>query len=114
MATDTTNIEAGAAVVSVGAWVTAGGAGSLTDVGHMKGPVTLTPSREDYDIKSERAFGVLKKIPQDSIVKIKINGRVDHHLLEKLSATNLRRLVPNTMNVSLSFPSKFKGLSRGN
>ena len=70
MATDTTQIHAGAVVVSVGAWVTAGGAGSLTDVGHMKGPVTLTPAREDYDIKSERAFGILKKIPQDMSLKL--------------------------------------------
>jgi len=65
MATDTTQIHIGAATVSVGAWVTAGGAGSLTDVGHMKAQATLTPSFTDYEIKSERSFGTLKREPQD-------------------------------------------------
>jgi len=73
MATDTTQIHIGAATVSVGAWVTAGGAGSLTDVGHMKGPATLTPSFEDYEIKSERAFGTLKREPQDAKLSLALD-----------------------------------------
>lgn len=70
MATDTNNVFAGAAVLSVGDYVTAGGAGSLTDVGHMKGPVSLTPAFEDYEIKSERAFGTLKRIPLSGSLKL--------------------------------------------
>ena len=63
MATDTTQVHIGAAVVSIGDWVTAGGAGSLTDVGHMKTPASLTSAFEDYEVKSERAFGTLKREP---------------------------------------------------
>lgn len=73
MATDTSKIFAGAAVVSIGDYVTAGGAGSLTDVGHMKGPVSLTPSFSDYEIKSERAFGTLKRIPLDGSLKLALD-----------------------------------------
>ncbi len=63
MSTATAQINIGAAVVSIGAYVTAGGAGSLTDIGHMKAPASLTPAFEDYEVKSERAFGTLRREP---------------------------------------------------
>ena len=73
MATDTNNIFVGAATVSIGAWVTAGGAGSLTDVGHMKGPASLAPAFEDYKVNSERAFGALKSIPVNGSLKLNLD-----------------------------------------
>lgn len=72
MATNTNNICIGAATVSVGAYVSAGGAGTLTDVGHTKEAVTLTPAFEDYSVTSERAFGVLKKIPIGGSFKLTV------------------------------------------
>jgi len=83
MATDTSKVFAGAAVVSIGDWVTAGGAGSLTDVGHMKGPVSLTPSFEDYEIKSERAFGTLKRVPISGSLKLALD-------LQEITVEHLR------------------------
>jgi len=73
MATNTANVKIGAAAVSIGAYVTAGGAGSLTDVGHTKSGTTLAPSFNDYDSKSEQAFGTLKKVPQDGSIKLKVH-----------------------------------------
>ncbi len=70
MATSAANVFSGAAVVSIGDWVTAGGAGSLTDVGHMKGPVSLTPSFSDYEIKSERAYGSIARVPLEGSLKL--------------------------------------------
>lgn len=72
MTTSTANIMVGAATVSESAYVTAGGAGSFTDLGHTKTPVTLAISFEDYEVKSERAFGTLKKVPQTAKVALKI------------------------------------------
>lgn len=72
MATVTANIMVGAATVSIGAWVTAGGAGSLTDVGHTKTPVTLTGAFEDFELISERAPGVMSKINTMTRFKLKI------------------------------------------
>jgi hypothetical protein len=83
MAVDATQIQSGAAVVSVGDWVTAGSAGSLTDVGHMKGPVSLTPSFEDYEIKSERAFGTLKRVPISGSLKLAMD-------LQEVTAEHMR------------------------
>ena len=83
MATNTSNIFAGAAVVSIGNYVSQGGAGSLTDVGHMKAPVSLSPSFEDYEIKSERAFGTLKRIPIDGSLKLSVD-------LSEVTAEHLR------------------------
>ena len=72
MATDSNKVLVGAAVVSVGAYVTAAGAGTLTDVGHTKSPVTLAPNVQVFDVKSERAFGTIKKVPLDMELKLKI------------------------------------------
>lgn len=71
MATSTANIIVGAATVSIGDYVTAGGAGSLTDVGHTKSPTTLASTYEDFEVISERVGGVLKKVPQMTRHKFK-------------------------------------------
>lgn len=73
MATNTNYIVVGAAVPSIGAYVAAGGAGSLTDVGHLKNPTTLQAAFEDYPVTSERAQGALKKVPQSSSYKLKLS-----------------------------------------
>jgi hypothetical protein len=73
MATNTANICIGAATVSIGAYVAAGGAATLIDVGHTKEAVTLTPAFEDYAIMSERAFGPLKKIPIGGTFKLAVS-----------------------------------------
>ena len=44
----------------------------MTDVGHTKEAVTLTPAFEDYSVTSERAFGVLKKIPIGGSFKLTV------------------------------------------
>lgn len=72
MAQVTSNIAVANAVVSVGAWVTGGGAGSLTDVGHTNGPTNLQVNYNDYGLKSEQSFGILRKIPIDATVKLKV------------------------------------------
>ncbi len=72
MATDTAKIMVGVGVVSIGDYVTAGGAGSLVDVGHTKGPATLALTYEDFEVTSERTTGVLKKVPQGVRAKLKV------------------------------------------
>ena len=73
MATDISKVVGGGAEVSVSAYVTAGGAGSFVDVGHIKSPAILAVTREDFDIKSERAIGTLKKFPVDMKVTLKVS-----------------------------------------
>jgi hypothetical protein len=72
LATNTGNIAIGLATVSIGAYVAAGGAGSLTDVGHTKGPTTLTVNGKDYAIETEQSFGAIRKIPIGASVKLKV------------------------------------------
>lgn len=72
MAAATTNIIVGAATVSVGDWVTAAGAGSLTDVGYTKGNVTLAESHELYDVEPDQVAGVVKQVPTKSTIQIKV------------------------------------------
>ena len=83
MATNAAFICVGAATVSIGDYVAAGGAGSLTDVGHTKGPVTLAPTFEDYEVKSERAYATLARIPQSNSLKLKVP-------MSEATAENLR------------------------
>ena len=63
MATNDARILVGAGVVSIGDWVTAGGSGSLVDVGHTKEPVTLGAAFEDFEVTSERAITTVKRVP---------------------------------------------------
>ena len=50
MSVTTTNIIVGSGTLSVGEYVTAGGAGSLTDVGATDGGVSITPNLSVLDI----------------------------------------------------------------
>ncbi len=54
---DINKIPVGHAVVSIGDWVTNAGAGTLTDVGSVKGGVSLTPSYEHFKLTSDQTFG---------------------------------------------------------
>lgn len=63
MATDATKIEVGAGTFSIGDYTTAGGAGSLTDVGHVKSPYELGVAMENFDVETERAVGIVKTVP---------------------------------------------------
>lgn len=58
MATDIKYRQIGAGVFSIGPWVTAGGAGTLVDLGHMA-EVSLADSGEMVPFESERAQGAL-------------------------------------------------------
>lgn len=71
MATNSENIKVGAGVLSVGDYVTAGGAGTLVDIGHVNSPITLAVSYEDFEVGSERVAAVLDKYPQMMRAKIK-------------------------------------------
>ena len=63
MATDSKLVLLGAGVVSIGAYVTAGGAGTLVDVGHTQGSPMLSINAESVQIESERSvFSVASSI----------------------------------------------------
>lgn len=84
MATTTSNIAIGAAAVTIGAYVTAGGAqGTMVDVGHTKGPTTLTVNGQDYPIATEQSFGAIRKIPLSADVKVKV-------LIDEATLANMR------------------------
>lgn len=53
------------------------------------------------ELKS-RLKSALESLPEDSVVKIKIMGRIEEDAVEVLRAASLRALVPSTMNVSLA------------
>lgn len=83
MATNTGNIAIGKAQVSISAYVTAGGAGTFVDVGHTKGPTTLSVNGNDYAVKTEQSFGTIRKIPIDAEVKLKV-------LMDEATLDNMR------------------------
>lgn len=72
MATDATKIMVGAGTFSIGAYVTAGGAGSLTDVGHVATPFELGVAMENFDVETERAVGIVKTTPQKDDYTLKV------------------------------------------
>ena len=67
------NIAQGAAVVSLSAWVTAGGSGTFTDVGYTDGPTGLKIDRENKIIEVEQLLGPVAAIPVKQGIKIKVN-----------------------------------------
>ncbi|HEY3175678.1 MAG TPA: hypothetical protein VGK94_07950 [Candidatus Polarisedimenticolia bacterium] len=71
MATALRKIAIGRADVSLSAYVTAGGAGTFTDVGHTKGPCTIEESGSDYEVKSEQELGSLMSVPIEKKVMLK-------------------------------------------
>ena len=50
-------------VVSMSAWVTAGGAGSFTDVGYLDGPIELGLNWEDAEFEPEQEDGPILSEP---------------------------------------------------
>lgn len=83
MASNSANLCIGKAVVSMGAWVTAGGAGSLTDVGHTKGPVVLNTAIEMYEATSEQAPTPIEAVPSNMKFTVKIpmqEATIDNYL----------------------------------
>ncbi len=72
MATDATKIMVGAGTFSIGAYVTAGGAGSLTDVGHIATPFELGVAMENFDVQTERAIGVVLTEPINDDYTLKV------------------------------------------
>ncbi len=71
MANDIKRIEIGAATISMSAYVTAGGAGTFTDVGYTEGPATVEPSSSDYRIVPEQVLGAIRSIPTEAGWKLK-------------------------------------------
>ena len=72
MALDATKIMVGAGVFSYGAYVTAGGAGSLADAGHIATPFELGIAMENFDVETERATGIVKTVPIKSDHTLKV------------------------------------------
>jgi hypothetical protein len=72
MSKDATKILAGAGVFSYGDYVTAGGAGSLADAGHIKNPFELGTGFANFDVKTERSAGIVKTVPIDSDFTLKV------------------------------------------
>lgn len=99
MATSTANTLIGAGTVSIGDWVTAGGAGSLTDVGHTNAPIDVTHAFEDHETKSERAKGTIKRTPMDMTVTVKVpmlEATLEHwRILSRQAAANLTGTPPD-------------------
>ncbi len=69
---DIKNAPVGAAVVSLGAYVAAGGAGTLTDVGYIKEGVELHDQTEDYELETENTQGPLRSVPIKKDVTVKV------------------------------------------
>jgi hypothetical protein len=72
MATDSTLLQIGPAIVSVGAYVTAGGAGTLVDAGHTSEPVEIPYALETIDRTSERSLGVIATKITGQVISINI------------------------------------------
>jgi hypothetical protein len=72
MALDATKIMVGAGVFSIGDWVTAGGPGTLVDVGHIKSPFELAASFDNFDIETERLQGILDHRPTKTDYTLKV------------------------------------------
>lgn len=59
MAQDVTKIMVGAGVLSLGDYVTAGGAGSLSDAGFTLDDFQLTSNQENFDVEVEQTTGTV-------------------------------------------------------
>lgn len=50
--------------------------------------------------------GSLRKIPENSIVKVRISGEYIYEILKSIRLETVRTLAPDTMNISISMPRK--------
>jgi hypothetical protein len=73
MATDATKVKVGAATVKVGEYVSAAGAATLVDVGHIDEAPTLGSNFESFDVESERTDGVIKTTPTKSGYEVEVS-----------------------------------------
>lgn len=71
MPTNSAKITIGRADVALSAYVAAGAAGTFTDIGHSKGPVTIEPVVEEYKVMSEQAMGTIRSVPIKAGYRIK-------------------------------------------
>lgn len=85
------NIIVAKADVSVGDYIAAGAAGTLVTVGHIKGPVTLETTWENYEIESENQLGSLKSIPTKAAHRLKFA------MIESLLDPNIRISLKNVV-----------------
>src|SRR3990172_2286241 len=96
MATNSANILMGPAIVSLAPWISNPAAGSpgYVDLGHTMAPPAFTPNFTDVEIKSEQAFGVIKKVPVDATYTVKIQlleSTIDPALLAMLRQAASKR-----------------------
>ena len=100
MANDIKRIEIGAAAISVSAYVTAGGAGSFTDVGYTEGPATVEHEASDYKVEPEQVLGGIRSVPTKFGAKLKfaMKESAGANLVTALRQTagNLTGTPPNT------------------
>lgn len=99
MALDAGKIKAGAGVFSYGDYVAAGGAGSLSDAGHVKSPFELATAMENFDDETERVTGIVltNPIKTDHTLKVALH-QVDAALFQMalgLPAANRTGTAPN-------------------
>jgi len=100
MALELKNIAIGGTTLSLGAYVTAGGAGSLTDVGLLKDGSELNIAKEIYEVKSSSANGVLRAIPIDSTYELKA-------ILQEATLDNMRKALGQpSANLTGTAPNK--------
>lgn len=100
MAVDIKNIAIGAAVLSLGDWVTAGGAGSLTDVGLTLEGSMLSIATEFFDVSGEQVIGKVRSVPTSMTVTVKAK-------LQEASLDNLRRAINQpSANLTGTAPNK--------
>lgn len=100
MANDIKRIEIGAAAISVSAYVTAGGAGSFTDVGYTEGPATIEPEFGDYRVEPEQVLGAIRAVPTKSGYKLKFamkeSAGANLVTATRIPVANLTGVAPNT------------------
>lgn len=72
MATSAANVKVGAGTFSIGAYTSAGAAGSLTDSGHIATPYELGVGMENFDVETERSTGIVYTSPQKDEHTLKV------------------------------------------
>src|SRR3972149_12002430 len=63
MAVSDSSVLVGVGVLTIGTYTASGGAGgTMTDVGHIRS-LAVANSRENFDVETDRAFGIIKRVP---------------------------------------------------
>ena len=99
MANNSGLFSLGRADISISAWVTAGGAGTFTDIGHLEGDAMLEFDREDLMEGSEQVLGSLFSEPIKFGARLKFAAKESSldNMQKYLGqpAANLSGIVPN-------------------